>query len=177
MRLGLLVPQGEPPGSYRVSRAVGSLPAAEGGQRAELPAGQQALGVRVAVAPRGGQPPQETAERHPAPNLVGQPLGKLTEPRAGASRAAAAVAEDSAGARPEVVCRNNRRTCCRPGTSYDISGIQVVRRVEHSAERRQESPQPGGASRIARRLPRSRGSHSRSSGMEYSVQFLHSLFR
>jgi hypothetical protein len=168
MGLGLLMPQREPPRSSRVSPREGLGPASGGGPRAELAPGRQVLGVKVAAAPREGRP---------APMLVGRPLGKLTEPPAGAPRAAAAVAEESVGGWPQGVCRRNRRTCCRPETSYDISGIQVVRTVEHSAERRVESPQPGGASRIGRRLSRSRGSHSRSSRMEYSVQFLHSLLR
>ena len=161
----------------RVSPREGLWPAAEGGLRAELAPGRQVLGVKVAAAPREGRPPQEIAERHPAPKLVGRPLGKLAEPRAGALRAAAAVAEESVGGWPQGVCRRNRRTCCRPETSYDMSGIQVVRPVAHSAKRREESPQPGEDSRIGRRLPRSRGFHSRSSRMEYSVQFLHSLLR
>ena len=98
MGLGLSMAQGERPGSSRVSPVEGLLPAAEGGQRAEWAPGRQALEVEVAVAPMESHPPQETVESHPAPKLVGWPGGKLTEPRARAPRAAAAVAEEPFGA-------------------------------------------------------------------------------
>jgi hypothetical protein len=142
----------------------------------ELASGRRALGVGAAVAPMGGQLPQEMAERHPAAKLVERPLGGLTKPPAGAQPSAALVAEEPFGAPPEARCRRDRRTCCRPETPYDISGIQLARIAEHSPERRQDSP-PGGASRNGRTLPHSQGSHSRTSRMRYSVQFLHGLFR
>jgi hypothetical protein len=98
MGLELLMAQEEGRGSSRVSLMEGLLAAAEGAQRAEWAPGRQALGVEVAAAPTGSRPPQETAERHPAAKLVGWPWGKLTEPRAGAPRVAAAVAEQPFGA-------------------------------------------------------------------------------
>jgi len=56
------------------------------------------LEVEVAVAPKADQPPQEIAERHPAPQLVARSWGELAEPPAGAQRAVGAVAEGSLGA-------------------------------------------------------------------------------
>ena len=129
------------------------------------------------MAPKADQPPQEIAERHPAPQLGARSWGELAEPPAGAQRAVGAVAEASLGAQPEALCRRNRRTCCLPEPPYDISDTPVAWAVEQSAERREESAQHGGASRNGRTLPRSRGSHSRTSRMGYSVSSLLCLFR
>jgi len=70
------------------------LPAAEDGRPAELGPGLRPLEARVAVAPKEGQPPQETAERRLALKLVGRPLGGLTEPGVGVQLASAATAAE-----------------------------------------------------------------------------------
>ena len=153
------------------------MPAAEVGRRAAWATGLQALGVGVAVAPKAYQPRQEIAGRHPAPQVVARPWGELAEPPAGVQRAVGAVAEGPLGEQPEAACRRNRRTCCRLETPYDISDTQVAWTVEQPAERREESPQPGGAFRNARTLPRSQGSRFRTSRMGCSVLVLLCLFQ
>jgi hypothetical protein len=177
MGVGPVMREERRPEWRRVSLRERQWPGPEDGAPAEWGPEVRPLRVGAAGVPRGGQLPEETPERLPAPALEGRPLAKLPAPPAEALPAAAAAvgAEPPAG-QPGAMCHRNRKTCCRSEASYGISGIPVGGAVEHSAQRREELL-PGEVSRNGRRWPPWRGSRSRTPRRGYSAQFLRSLYR